>query len=255
MFPIEGRAQRVDAGAADPADGRLQAEDAAQRSRDAHRSARVRTKRQRDKPGGHGNTRTAARSVGRMRSLVPGIVRRAVVVVDPDPAKRELDGVRLPDEDHPRRDESAHRRTVGLGDVPRQHAGPCRRRQPGDVVEVRHGERDAVELTQVVPAAKCELRTPRLGEGTFASHGDECVQPWVERRDSIQPVFGKRDGTDIAAANARRKVSDGGERERIVHMGRGSRVSKLAPSDRRRRSTAANHGRAGARQNVPGISR
>lgn len=95
------QAQRIHARAADSTDGGLETDGAAQCRRDPHRPAGIGTKRRRDKSGRHGNTRAAARSTRRVRRLVPRVVRRTVVVVDPDTPERELHRVRLPEKNIP----------------------------------------------------------------------------------------------------------------------------------------------------------
>ena len=104
---VERPGERIDAGPADTPDRRLQPDRPAERGGDAHRAAGVASEGHRHQARAHGHARSAARSARRVRRGVPGVVRRAVVVIDADPAEGELHGVRLAHQHHARRSEPA----------------------------------------------------------------------------------------------------------------------------------------------------
>lgn len=85
---------------------------------------------------------------------------------------------------------------------------PGRRGETGDVVQVFHRERNAVERAAIDPRAKYELGSAGLGERAIGDHDDKGVQPWVEPTDSIQQLLGESDGSHLAPANASPKISD-----------------------------------------------
>ncbi len=110
---VEGIDEGKGAGAAQPAVGRLQPEQAAQRGRHADRAVGVRAQRQRHLARGHGGARAARRAAGHARRIVR-IARGAIVGVLAGEIVGVLAHVEAAHQDRAGRLELADQRAVAL---------------------------------------------------------------------------------------------------------------------------------------------
>ena len=150
---IEARREQPHAGAAQAADGRPEAEDAAERRRHPDRAVGVGAERERDQARGDRRRRAARRSARDPRRIVR-IAGRAIMRVLGREAERVLIHVEGADEDCAGRGQPPHERRI-LGrrrpvavDVRAGDGG-----QASDVVEVLDRERDAGQRAGVAPGA------------------------------------------------------------------------------------------------------
>ncbi len=143
---VEGRAQRQNAVGADPSDRRFETAQPAPGRRQPDRAAGIGA----DPPGRHaGRDRDpgpAARPAGGARQgRVPRVPRRAAMLVGAPAAHRELDRVRLAEDDHPGADETlGERRRVSRPPV-LPHLRAAGRHPAFDLDQVLQRDRQAVQ--------------------------------------------------------------------------------------------------------------
>ncbi len=178
-----------------------------------HSDAGIRTEplvsvpeRDRHETGRNGDRRTARRATRHVRFVVaPRVARCAGVVVDPDPAVRELHRVRLADQHHSRVAQPPHDGRVGCRRRCRRADG-CRRRWPRPLTSNRSfaaygmpcsGPRDS-------PRANSRSACRGLGERTIPRDVDERVVALVVLVDAVESCARPtRPATALAGAAVR----------------------------------------------------
>ena len=197
---VEGVDEGERAGAAQPAVGRLQAEQAAQRGRHADRAVGVGAQRQRHLARRHRSARAARRAAGHARR-VARIAARPVVGVLAGEVVGVLAHVEAADQDRAGRLELAHQRAVARGlrsiDVDLR-AGA--RRQALDVEQVLDRERHAGQRAAM--GAGIDLRRALAG---------------ARGQDVGEGVDGGLAGLDAG----QRRLDDGGGLDLAAHHGAG----------------------------------
>ena len=113
---------------------------------------------------------------GSMGRRVPGVVRRALVVVDADAAEGELHRVGLAHENHAGASQPPDDGCVLFRHVPGEEPGAGGGRHAPDVEEVLGGVGDPVERPQVLAAPERELGRARLGQRPLPGDRDEGVE-------------------------------------------------------------------------------
>ena len=176
---IEAFAKQKCAGARDPAVGRLQSEDAAERRGHADRSVGVRPQRQRHQARGHRGRRSTGRSARDPLRIVR-IARGSVVRVLGGEAVGVLVHVERADGNRARMLQALHhggvarrRRALGVNLRPGQ-GGDAR-----DVEQILHGERDAAQRSGIFARCQAAIDVRRLRQRRIAQHGGEAIQQSV----------------------------------------------------------------------------
>ena len=190
---IEARHERKGAGARQPAVGRLEAEQAAERGRHADRAVGVGAERDRHQPAGHRAAR-AARRAARHAVRVVRIARGAVVHVLAGEVVGVLAHVERADQHRAGRLEPRDQRGVGRGGrVLAVDLGAGQRRQAGHVEQVLDRERHAGERPERLAARPGGIDRPRLGQRALARHRRERVEHAVALGDARQRRLGDGD--------------------------------------------------------------
>ena len=204
---IEARGEQHDTGARDPAVGRLEPQDAAERRRDADRAVRVGAETQRNEARRDRRRGAARRAAGHARGVVR-VARRTVVRVLGREAERILVHVETADQHGAGATQSGDRRRVVFRGRP--IAVDPRARQRGDtghVEQVLHGEGHAGERAGIVAAGDQPIDPLGLGHGDVAQDGGEAVERGVTLADPIERGRDDRAPTCGASGRAARSRS------------------------------------------------
>ena len=227
---IEAGDERVRSDSRQPAERRLQSEDAAQRSRHADRPVRVGAERDRHLSGGNRGGRSAGRSARDARHVVR-VARRAVVRVLGGEAVRVLVHVQRADENRARGLHPLDENRVLTGRLALAldlRAGA--RGQARDVEQVLRGERNAGERQVARSAAATrELRVDarRLVQRALGNDIGECIDDSIGRVDP-----GQRGAHDVrrgafAGTDRCRDLRSGLARSFAGHCGRSPRAGAI----------------------------
>ena len=198
---IVAASQRDDPCRVDAARARLEADDAVERRRNAHRAARIGADGAGHQPRGDRSAAARGRAARRAQRLaVVGVHRRAEMRVEAEARIGKFAHIDLADRDH------AGRGGVGdAGEVPglgrsaaeQLRAGGGRRAR--DVEQILPGDRHAVERRQRRANLVAALRLLCLGPRARRAHRDEDVVA-LGPGDPLQHAFGKLDGIRLARA-------------------------------------------------------
>ena len=132
---------------------------------------------------------------------VPGVVRRAVIVVDTRRAERKLHRMGLAQQHHTGLVETAHHGGVGIGNGVFQQRRSGGGGQTLHVDDVLGGVRDPVQRSGVPPGPQRQLGGLGAGHGAFARNQPESVQAVIKRLDAVEKMFHQLDGRQLTAVN------------------------------------------------------
>ena len=104
---------------------------------------------------------------------MPGIVRRAVIVIEPGCAIGKLHRVGFAHENHAGGSKLAHDGAILSGDVVRQQMRAGSRGHAFHIEQILRGVRNAMQDAHVRAALQCTLGGTRLREGPFRHDADK----------------------------------------------------------------------------------
>ena len=218
----------------------LEAHDTAIRGGPEHRADRLRAERQRHHARRDGRGRARRRAAGRV-AVVPRVSGRRRIAIS------ELRGHGLAERDRTGRADARDRR--GVRDRTRMGEGPGATGgwHPGDVENVLHADRDAVQRPAQLPGTHLRFALTRDGEGSGGVDVRPRAQVSVERADPRQARFDQLDRAQDPLTDRLRRLPDA-ERGRLSGSHRAPprppRSGRTRASGRRLRNEPARRGRA-----------
>ncbi len=135
-----------------------------------------------------------------MRKGVPGVVRCAIVAVQPDRTQRELHSMGLAHHHHARPRQLRNCAAILLGDVVGQELRSSCRGHAFDVIDILDRVGDAVKRPAILPAAKLDFGGARLGDCPFPGNMNERMQGAVQCLDPRKKPLGHGYRTERTAS-------------------------------------------------------
>ena len=204
---VELAGERIDTLLADAQMGRLQAHDAAQRRRDAHGTAGVRTHGAGNEAGRHGAARTAARSAAHL-AAVPRVLRRAEIRVDPGRAEGEFVQVGEADDDAARRAQGGDGFGVRFARTFGNQARAAGPHHAPNGEQVLDRQRHAVQRAEIVARHDRRLGGAGVGQRQVRIDRDEGAQPAVQPLDPVEAGLHGLDRRNPLLPDILRQVGD-----------------------------------------------
>ena len=125
-----------------------------------------------------------------MRRGMPGIVWRAMMVVNPHPSIGKLHRIGLAQQDHASLTQCADDRGIARCNVVLEQRGTGRGWQTFDIKQILGGIGNAVQRPDLQTMTQGEFCSPRLGQGAFTRDEAEGVQGIVKRFETGKKMFG-----------------------------------------------------------------
>jgi len=219
---VAGMGNRGDAGAVVASDGRAQAHGAIERSRQAHRGARVGAQRGRHQARAHGGAATRGRAAGDAFGVVgvagAGAPRAGIGSVVARDAESQFMHVGLADDDGAGIAQALHDgRVRGRAEVA-QGRGAGGIGQAGDVNVVLDGQGHAFQGAGGAARGACGVGGAGLGQGAVGIDGDEGIEI-LAGGDAVQAGLGQRHAGESAVADPGGGFGDGQGRQGVLAGG------------------------------------
>ena len=196
---VEAGDERMAPGTRQAAKGRLEAEDPAQRCRDANGAVGVAPQRKMHQPGGHRRRRPARGTPGDPREIVR-VTRRPVMAVFGGKPVGVGIHIQHPGEQRARAVQLAHRPAIGNGGgAIAQQLRPGKGRVSGDIEKIFHRIGNACQRGQRLFFPPQGIDIFRLSEHAFFADVGPGVDLRVNPRDVLQGVAGDLFGAEFAA--------------------------------------------------------
>ena len=125
-----------------------------------------------------------------MRGGMPGIVWRAMMVVNTHPPIGKLHRIGLAQEDHAGLTQCADDRGIARRNVVLEQRGARRGWQTFDIKQILGGVWNAVQWPDLQTMTQGQFGSPRLGQGALTRDEAEGVQGVVERFETGKKMFG-----------------------------------------------------------------
>ena len=218
---IEARRERKSAGAAEPAIGRLEPEQAAERGGHADRAVGVGAERERHQSAGYGGCRPARRSAGHAVKIMR-IARRTVVNILAGEIIGVFAHVQRADQDGAGAFQPLDQRCVaGRWSRVAVDLRARKRRHAGDVEQIFHRERHAGQRRRRFAPGAGVVKRPGTRQRALLGDGGEGIEQRIAGADTRQRRFNDVQRADAArtecSGNVRRGLPGKVERDRFKH--------------------------------------
>ena len=201
-----------------PPVGRLEADQPAQRRRNADRAAAVRAETDGPESGGHRGRRAAARAA-RCALEIPRVARGAEERIVGERLVAELRGVGLAEDDRAGRAQATHRDGVFFRDQVGEEPGAAGGAQAARVEHVLQRHRYSVEWTERLALHHRDLRLAGHDAGEGGRHQAIGIETRVELLDTSEQSSGQLDGGQLLVADQRGDLERRPPGEILVNQG------------------------------------